>query len=111
VTAAAAAAVGAPKAPVPHPDVGDWWALYDYGLEEVSAWPQDYEHPYPGARCLQSSHFNCPGFSGRLFKAGGHCLTMDWMRSAAGPRLQASLPRCAVHQAIHYECNSPSIAL
>eukprot|EP00878_Enallax_costatus_P040004 GHUV01045964.1.p1 GENE.GHUV01045964.1~~GHUV01045964.1.p1 ORF type:complete len:274 (+),score=71.71 GHUV01045964.1:335-1156(+) len=36
-----------PKAPVPHPDVGDWWTLYDYGLDEVSTWPADYVHPYP----------------------------------------------------------------
>ncbi|WIA44196.1 hypothetical protein OEZ86_010517 [Tetradesmus obliquus] len=38
---------GVPKAPAPHPDVGDWWALYDYGLEAVAAWPHDYQHPYP----------------------------------------------------------------
>ncbi len=41
---------GVPKAPAPHPDVGDWWVLYDYGLEEVATWPQDYQHPYPGER-------------------------------------------------------------
>ncbi|KAF6252240.1 hypothetical protein COO60DRAFT_1644206 [Scenedesmus sp. NREL 46B-D3] len=38
---------GVPKAPSPHPDVGDWWALYDYGLEVVASWPADYQHPYP----------------------------------------------------------------
>lgn len=42
--------LGVPKAPVPHADVGDWWALYDYGLEAVSAWPGDYQHPYPGGQ-------------------------------------------------------------
>lgn len=39
---------GVPKAPVPHSDVGDWWTLYDYGLEEVSSWAADYVHEYPG---------------------------------------------------------------
>jgi hypothetical protein len=28
--------------------VGDWWALYDHGLEAVAAWPAGYQHPYPG---------------------------------------------------------------
>lgn len=36
-----------PKAPVPHPDVGCWWTLYDYGLERVREWAPDYVHPYP----------------------------------------------------------------
>ena len=36
-----------PKAPEPHPDVGDWWALYDYGLEAVAKWPKAYKPPYP----------------------------------------------------------------
>ncbi|PNW86481.1 hypothetical protein CHLRE_02g088250v5 [Chlamydomonas reinhardtii] len=36
-----------PKAPRAHPDLGDWWALYDYGPEVVAAWPHDYCHPYP----------------------------------------------------------------
>eukprot|EP00198_Chlamydomonas_reinhardtii_P012419 XP_001701756.1 predicted protein [Chlamydomonas reinhardtii] len=34
-------------APRAHPDLGDWWALYDYGPEVVAAWPHDYCHPYP----------------------------------------------------------------
>ena len=38
-----------PKAPEPHPDVGDWWALYDYGLEAVAKWPKAYKPPYPEA--------------------------------------------------------------
>ena len=45
-----------PKKQVPHPDVGCWWSLYDYGLERVKAWAPDYKHPYPGARarvCVQ----------------------------------------------------------
>lgn len=37
------------QAPVPHPDIGDWWALYDYGPETVASWPADYVPPYPGA--------------------------------------------------------------
>ncbi|GLC48733.1 hypothetical protein PLESTB_000131000 [Pleodorina starrii] len=36
-----------PKAPRAHPDLGDWWALYDYGPDVVGAWPYDYVHPYP----------------------------------------------------------------
>lgn len=35
------------KAKEPHPDIGDWWALYDYGLDSIKQWPKDYEHPYP----------------------------------------------------------------
>jgi hypothetical protein len=37
-----------PKAPVPHPDIGCWWTLYDYGLDVVKGWAPDYVHPYPG---------------------------------------------------------------
>jgi hypothetical protein len=37
-----------PKASRPHPDIGCWWTLYDYGLEAVKTWPVDYQHPYPG---------------------------------------------------------------
>lgn len=33
----------------PHPGIGCWWTLYDYGLEKVKTWPKDYVHPYPGA--------------------------------------------------------------
>jgi hypothetical protein len=36
------------KARHPHPDVGCWWALYDYGLERIKTWAPDYVHPYPG---------------------------------------------------------------
>ena len=38
-----------PKAREPHPDVGDWWALYDYGPETVGAWDKGHVPPYPGA--------------------------------------------------------------
>lgn len=37
-----------PKARECHPDIGDWWTLYDYGLEAVKGWSKDYKHPYPG---------------------------------------------------------------
>ena len=37
-----------PKAPPAHADLGDWWALYDYGLEAVAGWAPDHKHPYPG---------------------------------------------------------------
>jgi hypothetical protein len=37
------------KVQEPHPDIGCWWTLYDYGLEKVKTWPKDYVHPYPGA--------------------------------------------------------------
>ena len=42
-----------PKIPLPHPDLGDWWTLYDYGLEAVSKWPRDYKQPYPGGFFLR----------------------------------------------------------
>ena len=32
----------------PHPDVGDWWSVYDYGLDTIRGWAKDYKHPYPG---------------------------------------------------------------
>ncbi|KAF5836458.1 hypothetical protein DUNSADRAFT_5905 [Dunaliella salina] len=36
-----------PKVRVPHADIGDWWALYDYGLEAIKTWPLDYKPQYP----------------------------------------------------------------
>ena len=41
---------GTPKARRPHPDIGCWWTLYDYGLNVVKGWAADYVHPYPGER-------------------------------------------------------------
>lgn len=35
------------KARQPHPHVGDWWTIYDYGLEQVKKWDTTYVHPYP----------------------------------------------------------------
>ena len=32
----------------PHPDIGCWWTLYDYGLDAVKIWDKTYVHPYPG---------------------------------------------------------------
>ena len=40
----------------PHPDIGCWWALYDYGQEAIGSWAKDHVHAYPGAhrpRALQ----------------------------------------------------------
>ncbi|BDA43424.1 Malonyl CoA-acyl carrier protein transacylase [Coccomyxa sp. Obi] len=31
----------------PHPDIGCWWTLYDYGLDAVKKWDKNYKHPYP----------------------------------------------------------------
>ncbi|KIZ07315.1 (acyl-carrier-protein) S-malonyltransferase [Monoraphidium neglectum] len=45
-----------PKAPLPHPDVGDWWALYDYGPEVVTGWPADFTPPYPEVLKRQRDH-------------------------------------------------------
>ena len=41
-------AMQVPKVRQPHPDIGCWWTLYDYGLDKVKTWDKDYEHPYPG---------------------------------------------------------------
>lgn len=41
---------GTAKKREPHPDVGCWWTLYDYGLDVVKTWTKDYKHPYPGRR-------------------------------------------------------------
>ena len=38
---------GIPKSKEPHPDIGCWQTLYDYG-QEVKSWAKDYRHPYPG---------------------------------------------------------------
>ena len=27
------------QVPEPHPDIGDFWTLYDYGLDTVKTWP------------------------------------------------------------------------
>ena len=43
-----------PKARQPNPDIADWWALYDYGLEAVKKWAIDYKHPYPGKPSFSS---------------------------------------------------------
>ena len=37
-----------PKKREPHPDIGEWWTIYDYGLDTVKSWAKDYKHPYPG---------------------------------------------------------------
>lgn len=31
----------------PHSLIGDWWTLYDYGLEEVRTWTIDYNPVFP----------------------------------------------------------------
>merc|ERR1719356_1806597 len=36
-----------PKVREPHPDIADWWALYDYGIDEIKTWDKSYQHPYP----------------------------------------------------------------
>ena len=38
-----------PKKRAPHRDLGDWWALYDYGEVVVKGWSVDYVPPYPEA--------------------------------------------------------------
>ena len=40
---------GTKKVRVPHADIGDWWALYDYDQATIARWAADYVHPYPGA--------------------------------------------------------------
>lgn len=37
-----------PKAPVPHPSIGDWWTLYDVGLAAVLGWEADKHVEFPG---------------------------------------------------------------
>ena len=37
-----------PKCREPHPDIGCWQTLYDYGLDAVKSWATGYKHPYPG---------------------------------------------------------------
>ena len=35
------------KRPEPHPCLADWWALYDYGLDEVRTWAKDFVKVFP----------------------------------------------------------------
>ena len=37
-----------PRVREPHPDIGCWWALYDYGQDAIGGWAKDHVHPYPG---------------------------------------------------------------
>ena len=43
-----------PKVREPHPDIGCWQTLYDYGPDTVKTWAKDYKHPYPG--CWHERH-------------------------------------------------------
>lgn len=36
-----------PKQSRPHPDLSDWWTLYDHGLDDVRNWPFDFKPVYP----------------------------------------------------------------
>ncbi|CAG9461448.1 unnamed protein product [Pedinophyceae sp. YPF-701] len=38
-----------PKAREPHKDIGDFWALYDYGPDVVASWDRDFVPAYPEA--------------------------------------------------------------
>jgi len=38
-----------PRVRVPHPDIGDWWTLYDYGPDHVRSWAPDHAPAYPEA--------------------------------------------------------------
>ena len=46
-----------PKKPKPHADIGDWWALYDYGFDTVRKWPKDFQarFPHTGPRTTPSA--------------------------------------------------------
>lgn len=60
-----------PKAPLPHVDAGDWWALYDYGLDVVASWAADFNPMYPGA--VEHSRAKVAfGFRGSRLR-GTHC--------------------------------------
>ena len=39
-----------PKMPEPHADIGEWWALYDYGMDTVRKWPKGFKPDYPEER-------------------------------------------------------------
>ena len=34
----------------PHPALSDWWAVYDYGLDEVRTWAKDFKKTFPEDR-------------------------------------------------------------
>eukprot|EP00955_Chlamydomonas_euryale_P059922 357536-Chlamydomonas_euryale.AAC.1 len=39
-----------PQALEPHADIGEWWTLYDYGLDAVKGWGADFVPDYPEER-------------------------------------------------------------
>jgi len=39
-----------PKKPQPNESIGDWWALYDYGLDEIKTWPFGFQKEFPEDR-------------------------------------------------------------
>ena len=49
LTVCAAASPRSAQVPEPHPDIGDWWTLYDYGLDAVRKWPKECA-PRPALR-------------------------------------------------------------
>lgn len=36
-----------PKVREPHSMIGDWWTLYDYGLDELKSWKVDHSPTFP----------------------------------------------------------------
>lgn len=38
------------KARRPNPYIGDWWTLYDYGLDMIKSWAYDYKPDFPEVR-------------------------------------------------------------
>lgn len=43
------------QAKQPNAAIGDWWALYDAGLDTVRTWDRTYRHIWPGAHWLRVS--------------------------------------------------------
>ena len=79
------------QAPRAHPDLGDWWALYDYGPEVVAAWPHDYCHPYPEEearrRAQVGSSWQHPRADYSDYRHMAH-----WMEGAIGLQLGHAVP-------------------
>jgi len=94
--------------PEPHPDIGDWWTLYDYGPEAVRKWAKEcvpervqriaaqradhaslrsYKHPYPEEVCRDKEEVKMKAEkaarrerrSAALSGTGVRCLVLLWL--------------------------------
>lgn len=80
----------------PHPDIGCWWTLYDYGLETVRGWKPSYKHPYPGEpQGLQGASWHV----GRYMRTVLYHVAMAW-GTVSGAGVAQMSSGCSTHLAL-----------